>query len=146
MPRNTNHPVDSPEITIRMKHGIHTIFMFVGLDDSFSKITDELLTILRDLYPDGLTTSIHPPKQTSVPASNTEVRVVYGLPKNLSNLSLGWERFDVKETDRPFDRSELRNNCSVAFTLIGAGERDENAQFEVEIPTLEDGFASASSK
>src|SRR5687768_14878150 len=47
-PRKVHNPVDDPEITIRLKHGIHTVFLLVMLDWPFSRVATELLSVLQD--------------------------------------------------------------------------------------------------
>src|SRR5947209_6705343 len=66
--------VDDLQITVRLKHGIHTIFLFAMLDWTFSRLSTELLSILRDRYPDGLRTSRT--DTTPVPANDSDVKVV----------------------------------------------------------------------
>lgn len=125
------------ELTIRLKHGIHTIFIFVDPLAPFSTITDELLEVLRERYPDGLTTSIAPPKSTPVPESSDSVHVAYALMKSPTDPSQGWRNLRVSPTDTPIEKG-LKDNCAVAFAFQDPEDADANVHFDVEWPDLGD--------
>lgn len=130
------------DITIRLKHGIHTIFMIIDPLAPFSKITEELLDTIRERYPDGLITSKMPPKTTPIPDSNESVHISYALMKSQSDPSQGWRNLGISEKDTPVEKG-LKENCVVAFALQDADETDENVKFEVEWPQLEDDYDGA---
>ncbi|AEO69803.1 21acee09-618b-46ad-a937-a67df7a25c24 [Thermothielavioides terrestris] len=137
MARTAANVLEDPQITVRLKHGIHTIFLFAMLDWSFSRLTTELLSILRDRYKDGLTTSIAPPKITPVPANDGDgVRVAYAVPANPSDLSQGWKNLKVKPEDT-LGKKGLTDMCSVAFSLLDSDADEEGVEFLVELPSLE---------
>ena len=133
-PRKTN-PVDDPEITLRLKYGIHTIFVLAATDWPFSRLTTELLSILRDRYPTGLTASTGRPDLTPVPAGDSDVKVAYALPKNASDLSQGWKLIKAQESDA-LGKKGLGDMCSVAFAVLGSDADEGDAEFVVEVPTL----------
>ncbi|KAK4233764.1 hypothetical protein C8A03DRAFT_38503 [Achaetomium macrosporum] len=137
MPRAARNTVDDPEISIRLKYGIHTIFLFAMVDWTFSRLTTELLSILRDRYPDGLTASIDDPEKTSLPASDDDIRVAYALPKNANDLSQGWKSIRAKLSDT-LGKKGLTDTCSVAFALLDPSADEDDVKFQVELPTLED--------
>ncbi|KAK3382051.1 hypothetical protein B0T24DRAFT_600376 [Lasiosphaeria ovina] len=137
MPRNATLAADDSDITIRLKHGVHTVFLSAMVEWSFSRVTSDLLEILRERYPRGLTTSIAPPKTTPVPASDTDAKVVYALPNNTNDLSEGWSRLCVKETDTLADK-RLKDMSILAFALLDSENKDDEAEFDVELPILED--------
>ncbi|KAK4116828.1 hypothetical protein N656DRAFT_787082 [Canariomyces notabilis] len=120
-------------LTIRLKHGIHTIFLFAMPDWTFSRLTAELLFILQDRYPDGLTTSISRAITTSVPASGDDVKVVYARPKNPNDLSEGWKNLNAQPTDTIAEKG-LKENCAVAFALLDPEADVEDVEFLVELP------------
>ncbi|KAK0624526.1 hypothetical protein B0T17DRAFT_616745 [Bombardia bombarda] len=142
-PRQLHNPVDDPQITLRLKHGIHTIFLFAVLDWKFSRVTSELLAILRDRYPDGLVTSALPKKTTPVPrapvhdSNDHDIRVAYAAPRNPNDLSQGWKRINVRERDTLADK-QLTDLSAVAFALISPEEEDDIVEFQVELPISED--------
>ncbi|KAL2022110.1 hypothetical protein VTK56DRAFT_6154 [Thermocarpiscus australiensis] len=137
MPRKVHNAVDDPEITIRLKHGIHTIFITAMLDWPFSRVTAELLSILRDRYPDGLTTSTSRPGKTPVPASESDIKVAYALPKNPSDLAQGWKHLKAQPTDTVAGKG-LTDMCAVAFALLDPEADEADVRFQVELPSLED--------
>ncbi|KAK3309342.1 uncharacterized protein B0T15DRAFT_843 [Chaetomium strumarium] len=137
MPRVPRNAVDDPEISVRLKYGIHTIFLFTMVDWTFSRLTTELLSILRDRYPDGLTASTGDPQKTPVPASDDDIRVAYALPKNANDLSQGWKNIKAQPSDL-LGKKGLTDTCSVAFALLDPTADEGDVQFQVEVPTLED--------
>ena len=129
--------MDNPEITIRLKYGIHTIFLFAMLDWSFSRLDAELLSTLRDRYPNGLTASIAQPEETALPAEDSDVKIAYALPKNPSELSQGWKNLKAQPSDTVGGK-KLTDMCCVAFALLDAGADEDDAEFQVELPALDD--------
>jgi hypothetical protein len=129
--------VDDPEVMIRLKYGIHTVFISAMIDWPFSRLTTELLSILRDRYPNGLTTSIGQPQLVSIPASDSDVKVVYALPKNSGDLTQGWKTINARETDL-LGKKGVTDTSSVAFSFLDADADESQAEFTVEVPTLEE--------
>ncbi|KAK4097426.1 hypothetical protein N658DRAFT_500401 [Parathielavia hyrcaniae] len=136
MPRNATSAGD-PEITIRFKYGIHIIFMFAMIDWPFSRLTDELLSVLRDRYPNGLTPSIAEPEATPLPATSSDFKLVYALPKTASDLSRGWNLIKARPNDTLGARG-LTDTCSVAFAFLDPDADESDAEFPVELPTLDE--------
>ncbi|KAK1778295.1 hypothetical protein QBC45DRAFT_433551 [Copromyces sp. CBS 386.78] len=134
MPRTTNNPVDDPRITLRLKCGIHTIFLFVMLDWTFAKVSEELLQILHDRYPNGLTFSVG---AEPIPLPEGDVKVVYGIPRNPNgDLSHGWKRLKVEDDDT-IESSKLADVSAVAFALLDP-ELAGNVTFDITVPQLEE--------
>ncbi|KAK0657983.1 hypothetical protein B0T16DRAFT_70849 [Cercophora newfieldiana] len=107
---------------------------------TFSHLSAELLDILRERYPDGLTTSRppNPEKTTPIPADDSEVTIVYGVPKSMDDLSMGWKDLKAKGGDTLADK-KLGEQSVVAFALVDADDEDGGrVEFEVELPTFED--------
>ncbi|KAK3904557.1 hypothetical protein C8A05DRAFT_31682 [Staphylotrichum tortipilum] len=134
MPRNT---LEDPEISIRLKHGIHTIFLFAMLDWPFSRLNAELLSILRDRYPEGLSATLTQTKPTPLPADDADVKIAYALPKNSNDLSQGWKNLNAQPTDTLAEK-KLSDVSSVAFALLDPEADETEAEFVVEVPKLED--------
>ncbi|KAK3328744.1 hypothetical protein B0H66DRAFT_820 [Apodospora peruviana] len=138
MPRTTTqNPVDDPQITLRLKHGIHTIFLFVMLDWTFRQVSAELLAILHERYPDGLTTCVLPSKITPVPKDG-DVKIVYGVPRNANDLSKGWKVLQKQDNEDTVFEARLRDLAPVAFTLVSGDVLEENVVFDVDTPTIEE--------
>ncbi|KAK3342000.1 hypothetical protein B0T25DRAFT_559761 [Lasiosphaeria hispida] len=130
---------DTSALTLRLKHGIHTVFLFVTPGQTFADITTELLELLRERYPDGLTTSVAPPKTTPIPSSG-EATVVYGVPKVPADLAQGWKSLRAGEKDTVASK-RLKDMGPVAFAFAGEEEEEEgDVVFEVELPALEEEF------
>jgi hypothetical protein len=127
---------DDGLLSLRLKHGIHTIFILAEPTEPFSKITEELLEVLRERYPEGLTTSVAPPKTTPVPAADDEYQVSYGILKAPTDPSQGWKKLSLEDGDTPSAKG-LKNNTVIAFALLGPGETP-SATFDVEFPELDD--------
>ncbi|PFH62166.1 hypothetical protein XA68_14835 [Ophiocordyceps unilateralis] len=120
-------PIDDANISVRFKHGIHTIFLFVDALAPFSAVTDELLVTLRERYPAGLTTSSAPPKHTSLPE---DARLAYAVLNVPTDPSKGWKRLQIgDDEDVTPTKCGLRNNSVVAFNLAA-----DDVVFEVEWP------------
>ncbi|KAL2159396.1 hypothetical protein VTH06DRAFT_2400 [Thermothelomyces fergusii] len=131
--------LEDRELSVRLKYGMHTIFIIAMADWSFSRLTAELLSILRDRYPNGLNTSTNPAESqiTPVPANDGDVKVAYALPKNPNDLNQGWRAIKATETDT-IGKKGLTDMCSVAFTFLEPGADDASARFVVEVPIIEE--------
>ncbi len=92
--------------------------------------------MLRERYPNGLTTSVAPPKTLPVPPADEEVQVSYGVLKAPTDPSQGWKKLVIEKSDTPASKG-LKNNAVVAFTPL-APDDEPTADFEVEFPQLED--------
>ncbi|KYK57964.1 hypothetical protein DCS_04977 [Drechmeria coniospora] len=126
--------VDEAHLSVRFKHGIHTIYLFVDALAPFSAVTEELVGLLRERYPAGLTTSVAPPKQTVVPADAKLAYAVLAVPNEPAK---GWRRLKVGEDEAHTPtKCGLKNNSIVAFAVL-ADDADD-ATFEVEWPQEDD--------
>ncbi|KAK0719246.1 hypothetical protein B0H67DRAFT_551647 [Lasiosphaeris hirsuta] len=133
----TSDSSDTGVLTLRLKHGIHTVFLFVTPDQTFADITADLLELLRERYPDGLTTSVAPPKTTPIPASDDGSRVIYGVLKAPADWAQGWKNLRAEESDTVAGK-RLKDMAPVAFAFAGEDEALRDVVFEVEVPVLEE--------
>ena len=112
-------------------------------DWTFERISSELLEILQDRYPEGLVSSISPPKRTPVPPAGSaeaeKVKIAYGVPRNTGDPSQGWINLNASYNDTVFEMG-LADMSPVAFALIPAGQEvdDSDVIFDVEIVQLDD--------
>lgn len=122
--------VDETHLSVRFKHGIHTIYLFVDTLSPVSDITTELLQLLRERYPQGLTTSVEPPQTTPVPDSAQLAYAVLNVP---TDPSRGWKKLKVGEQAEftPL-KAGMKDNAIVAFAFVE--DLDDEAVFEVEWP------------
>ncbi|KAF4963438.1 hypothetical protein FSARC_8535 [Fusarium sarcochroum] len=121
--------VDDAHISVRFKHGIHTIYLFIDALAPFSNVTAELLSVLSERYPRGLTTSLAPPKTTVVDADST---LAFGALKIPNDPSGGWVRLKTKNGESTPTKLGLKNNSLVAFAVVD--DEDDDPEFEVEWP------------
>ncbi|KAF7562455.1 hypothetical protein G7046_g1659 [Stylonectria norvegica] len=122
--------VDDAHISVRFKHGIHTVFLFIDALAPFANTTSKLVEILRERYPNGLTTSIDPPKTTTIPE---DAKLAYGILKVANDPSKGWKTLKTGDKQVTATKLGVKNNMSVAFAVI-EDEDDAPADFEVEWP------------
>ncbi|KAM7186622.1 hypothetical protein V8F20_011325 [Naviculisporaceae sp. PSN 640] len=141
MPRRTLDPEE--QMTLRLKHGRHTIFLFVTSDTTFAQISTELLEILQDRYPGGLTSSIVPLKETAVPAAGTpeaeSLRIAYGIARDPSDPTRGWKSLKANYTDTVSEK-RLEDGSALAFALVPDGDSVDmdDIAFDVELMTIDD--------
>jgi hypothetical protein len=122
--------VDDTHISVRFKHGVHTIYLFVDTLSPVSEVTTELLKLLRERYPEGLTTALNPPKTTSVPESTDIAYAVLNVP---TDPTRGWKRLKTGERGEftPL-KAGMKDNGIVAIAFVDSS--DDEAIFEVEWP------------
>ncbi|EGX94573.1 hypothetical protein CCM_02844 [Cordyceps militaris CM01] len=125
--------IDDSHLSVRFRHGVHTIYLFVDSQAPFSHISSELASILHERYPRGLTTSLEPPTTTVIPA---QPKFVYGLLNKHDDPSHGWKRINVGP-DEGFAPTKcgLKNNSLVAFMVQDDGDDPDDVVFQVEWPT-----------
>lgn len=128
---------DDVDISLRLKYGKHTIFLFVDPLQPFSRITDELLYVLRERYPDGLHASRDSPTTVPIPAEGQQVHVAYAVLKTPSDPSQGWKNLRITGDEKPVDKN-IKNNGVIAFVLQSPEDVDENPTFDVEFPSPDD--------
>ncbi|KAI0474156.1 hypothetical protein GGR56DRAFT_676585 [Xylariaceae sp. FL0804] len=126
------------DLSIRFKHGIHTICLFVDPNKSFSHVQEELLETLRERYPQGLTTAVFPRKKTTkLPSSASQLS--FAVPKSAVDTSQGWVPLKISKGDSPASQG-LKDNMMVAFAITpddAVKEEDEDEDqvvFEVDFP------------
>ncbi|KAG5926662.1 hypothetical protein E4U53_003032 [Claviceps sorghi] len=123
--------VGDEHISVRFKHGIHTFYLFVEASAPMSKVSEELIGILKDRYSGGLTTSISPPKTTPLPSVPS---LAYGTLNVPSDPSKGWKRVDTGEDEvNSPAKCGFKNNSIVAFNFV-TDSPDHEVSFEVQWP------------
>lgn len=123
-------------MSIRFKYGIHTIFIFVDPTKPFSSIAEELLGILKERYPAGLSATLEGREMTELPNDASQIK--FAVPKDPRDLSQDWKALDIGEQDTPADKN-IKNNDVVAFAFAPQ-DADESYQpnFEVYQPPFDD--------
>ncbi|KAF4467688.1 hypothetical protein FALBO_5423 [Fusarium albosuccineum] len=121
--------VDDAHISVRFKHGIHTIYLFVDALAPFSNVTAELIELLTERYPRGLTTSIAPPKTTVI---SSDSQLAFGALNAPNDPSAGWKKLKVGNGESTPTKLGLKNNSLIAFTVVD--DEDDEPEFEVEWP------------
>lgn len=123
-------------ISIRLKYGVHTIFLLADPLAPFYEITTELFSILRDRHTAGLRASQDEPPEP-LPEQGADAHVSYGVLKDPHDESKGWKDLKIKGSETPISKG-LKNNMMVAFVIQEADEADEAPQFVVQWPKLEE--------
>ncbi|KAH8174706.1 hypothetical protein LIA77_06125 [Sarocladium implicatum] len=90
--------------------------------------------MLRDRYPDGLTTSIDPPKTTPIPE---ETSIAYAVLNVANDPTRGWKKLKIGEQGEVLpQKAGMKENSIVAFAFVDSSE--DEPEFEVEWPPLGD--------
>jgi len=126
--------VDSSALTLRFKHGRHTILLFAEPLTTISELRDELLTTLRERYPKGL--PLDSPSVAKLPSAVREIRL--GIPKDQYDPSKGWTELETDEILAGTPKSlGLKDGCMVAFVFEKALEDGETV-FNVSFAALDE--------
>lgn len=123
-------------ISLRLKYGVHTIFLLVDPLAPFSELTAELFSVLQDRHPDGLRPSLED-IPTALPAEDADYHIAYGVLKNPHDDSKGWKDLRIEGDETPVGKG-LRNNDMVAFVVREADEADDVPVFVVHLPKFEE--------
>ncbi|KAL1901085.1 hypothetical protein Sste5346_002152 [Sporothrix stenoceras] len=125
-------------ISLRFKSGPVTTFLFVDRSATFTSIGNRLLDALRERYPHGLPETAMLPDTTPLPAAGEgDARVVFGVPRNPRDLSVGWKPLNTDNGETPTSL-RLRENSVLAFTIQSGDSIGGTPSFHVEIPTFEE--------
>ncbi|PKS08353.1 hypothetical protein jhhlp_005297 [Lomentospora prolificans] len=125
--------MDGANLSLRFKHGVHTIFLFVDSLKPFSNLDAQLLEVLRERYPDGfLTTS-----QGPTPIPSGDATIYYARLKNPVDPTEGWKRLEVSSKDTP-NKKGISDNSTLAFAIYEKGTEPDEVEFLVDWPSLDD--------
>ncbi len=121
------------DMSIHFKFGTHTIFLFVEPSTPISEIAAELLEVLTERYPTGLT-SIEDQAVVKTDLPSDPSQIVFGKPKSPTDPSLGWTALRASGEDT-LVKHHVKDNESLAFTFKpkDAGE-DYEVKFQVFYP------------
>ncbi|KAG8159804.1 hypothetical protein KVR01_010441 [Diaporthe batatas] len=136
-PSQDVRPDDPPDmpISLRLKYGVHTIFLLVDPVAPFSELTAELISALQDRYPRGLRPDVGEPP-TPLPTEDAGYHVAYGVMRDPHDDSKGWKDLRIRGGETPASMG-LRNNDPVAFVVRNTDDADETPVFVVRIPKLD---------
>lgn len=126
--------MDGTHLSLRFKHGLHTIFLFVDPLQPVSAMTAQLLDVLRERYPGGELESTQGPTRLPGP-DDEETKLVYGKLKNPGDPAEGWQRLELKGTDTP-SRKGITDGMVLGFAIVGEGE--DEVEFNVDWPSAGD--------
>lgn len=115
--------------------------MLVSPLETFAQISADLLEVLNERYPDGLSSTVGA-NDTPIPA---DAVVSYGILQQQSRRGGGdsaraaeWRNLKVGDADTPVAKG-LKDGMDVAFVLRSPEEAEDGApQFVVEWPSLDD--------
>ncbi|KAK1827391.1 hypothetical protein QBC39DRAFT_291217 [Podospora conica] len=126
-----------PEFTIRLKHGIHTIYLPVNINTTFAELGETLMPILRECYPNGLTSSLNPFEKTAIPAEGEVFKIAWGGMIDVTDVTEGWQSLKVRKGDT-LGGKKLGKGSSVAFEFVRECIAESDLKFRVEIPPEEE--------
>lgn len=140
-PFQAKEDIESTDWTLRLKYGKYTILLFAAPLTPFTTIKNDLLTILRERYPDGLLLSS---STSPKPIPDKINEVALGEPIDIFEPSKGWTELDtvsggLKECPQSLG---LKDGAVIAFAFLEKGEEfgEKGALFEVEWSSYEDNF------
>lgn len=120
------------QISVRFRHGIHTIYLFLDPAEPFSTVSQELLSLLSDRYPNGLTSTLEPEKTTPIGDGANLAYAVLTVPNDPSR---GWKKLNVgADQEHTPTKCGITDNSVVAFTFLQAAEDEDDTVFDVEWP------------
>lgn len=103
----------------------------------FSAVTTELLQVLRERYPQGLTTSVSPPQSTPVPTSGDDAHIFYASLVNPYDPTQGWKNLNIKGTETALEK-DLKDNMVIAFSIQSGASGGDEPEFSVDWPQLDE--------
>ncbi|KAF4624645.1 hypothetical protein G7Y89_g13525 [Cudoniella acicularis] len=123
--------------TLRFKHGKHTILLFADPLTPFSEIKYDLLTVLREQYPDGLPRS---DSDTPLKIPESILDVILGVPNDPYDNTKGWSELDTTPgggiTESPKSLG-VKDGGVIAFVFVdNEGDPDATPEFNVEFNTV----------
>ncbi|KAL6910101.1 hypothetical protein GGI43DRAFT_1177 [Trichoderma evansii] len=127
---------DDANLSVRFKYGIHTIFLFVDALAPFSSVTEELLAVLKERYPDGLIRSnSSPDERTPIPDT---ANITYGVLRVPTDPSRGWKVLKLGE-DAFYTPTKcgLKDNSIVAFAFDSHDDEGDDGEEEETVFTVE---------
>ncbi|TGO52169.1 hypothetical protein BOTNAR_0332g00090 [Botryotinia narcissicola] len=150
---STFDPPSDTNLTLFLKHTIHTILLLVPPTQTFPQILTLLLSTLQERYPDGLS----PLPSPGIPAARstttlssttttlTERRIL--LPESVKNIALavpvdvhdlkaGWTELQLGLGDTP-ESVGVKEGGVLAFRFLREGEEEDEGEFEVAWPSYE---------
>jgi hypothetical protein len=122
-------------ISLRLKYGVHTIFLLVDPLAPFSELTAELFSVLQDRHPGGLRPDVEEPP-TPLPSDDAAYHIAYGVMKDPQDDTKGFRDLKIQGGETPVSKG-LRNNDVVAFVVRDADDADETPEFVVQFPKLD---------
>lgn len=125
--------MEEQHVSVRFKYGIHTIYMFVDLTESMSKVKTDLLEMLRERYPSGLTIRHDDPEKYQIPETDDNYLALGTLAIH-NNPYAGWKKLKFEENDNA-GKVGLKKNSILAFTFVD--EQSQEPLFLVEWPAEE---------
>lgn len=127
--------MDGTQLSLRFKHGLHTVFLFIDPLQPVSAVTAQLLDALRERYPEGELRSSQGP--TPIPGPDAETTVVYGKLKNPGDAAEGWQRLELKDGDT-LSRKGVTDGSVLAFAFADDDEGAEDVEFAVDWPSVDE--------
>ena len=126
--------VNSTSWTLLFRHSKHIILIYAEPTTPLSKIKTELLTVLQERYPSGLSSSSSG-SYIAIPGSTDEIAL--GTLSDEYDKSKGWTEMDTSDGDTKESPQSLglKDKHHIAFAFVKDGDEPE---FEVDWPNYDD--------
>ncbi|ORY55926.1 uncharacterized protein BCR38DRAFT_403002, partial [Pseudomassariella vexata] len=123
------------DLSVRLKYGIHSIFLLVDPTSTFGAVASELLEILQERYPDGLTTQDSKTK-TALPSDSSLIE--FAVLKSPTDPLQGWKSLKAKGNDTWVGKG-VKDGMMVAFAFRDEDEEEMGeVVFVVDFPSYDD--------
>ena len=133
MPPRAQRPIDDPSIGLRLKFGIHTIYLLVDPLIEFSQLGEMLLEILHDRYPEGLRKELDFEELVPIPTEGDDIKIAWAVQKDPMDVEKGWKNLRVKGGETLASK-QLVHTTALAFTFVEEMTPDSEIDFHVAIP------------
>ena len=127
-------------VSLRLKYGPQTLFLYADWSGTIDDLTKQLLTVLRERYPDGLHDYAMRPEVVKVPKEDeSNFRIAYATPRNPRVMDGNWTLLADHTLKLSQVSPRLRDNSILAFLIVRDGEPEPDASsFHVETPSYSD--------
>ncbi|KUJ24431.1 uncharacterized protein LY89DRAFT_679575 [Mollisia scopiformis] len=125
--------IQSTALTLRFKHGKHTVLLFAESSTPFTTIKTDLLEVLHERYPEGLPMG-KSKTMTEIPTDIADLALAE--PADQYDISKGWTELDIGGDIRETAGSmKLKDGAILSFAFTG--DEDTAAEFFVDTPDLD---------
>ncbi|KAF7911445.1 uncharacterized protein EAF01_002952 [Botrytis porri] len=150
---STFDPPSDTNLTLFLKHTIHTILLLVPPTQTLPQLLTLLLSTLQERYPEGLSPLPSPgnpaskatttlssttttPTERRIPLPESIKNIALAVPLDPHDLKAGWTELRLGLGDT-LESVGVREGGVLAFRFLGEGEEEGEGEFEVAWPSYE---------